>query len=657
MSAHKLDSWANIFFWLVCALLLLVPIGLGSVFVSSDLGLFYLPLYKIFSHSIQTGLGIPFWCHDIFNGFYLHAEGQLGMLHPLQWLIFRIFPFVWAYDLTRVLPFVFAYVGMRVFCGAHSKLIPVRNMLSVVFAFNPFFLNHFVHTNMVFSLAHLPLLLYFSHGVAGTASGLRNILVCAILLGSVFLIGHPQSALLMCGICLLHSVLLVREKLLGHFAGMLAACVIALGIGAVQILPTVDLYLHSARQEITSGFATSWSLHPGNLAQILFPFVFNNFYLEYGTFLPVLLLAGSIIYFKEKSLSEMGRFRIFLVTLFLAGLAMAMGKYFYLDWLVSHVPFFRVPARYYFCSVFAVVLAAGFGYSKIVEAGRIEDLYRSYRYLFVVGILLSIMLLLADKLFNLAPLTTYWWISLFAFIPLLVPARAHPSLFLGICLIVASIEMVAYASHTRNFLVQKIDTYVASSPISKLAAVGASIGEKVATTDNRATLLGFRMSSGYVGLAPMTNKEKSHSHPGINWKFSPKKGWESVRKDISVAWLKADSGILVPISSTSFMVEHKTNNKLGFVTDFHKDSLIVLDVSYYSGWKAGIDKIKILPVQDHNGLIAFIAPPGRHNIELRFVPDSLRLGAVISGLFVFISFVAFLFCRGSSPITARSAKI
>src|SRR5262245_49292501 len=67
------------------------PMLCGRVYTADDLGAFHLPLRSFYADQLVRGE--PFdWCPDLYCGFYLTGEGQVGTYHPLHVLLYRVFP-------------------------------------------------------------------------------------------------------------------------------------------------------------------------------------------------------------------------------------------------------------------------------------------------------------------------------------------------------------------------------------------------------------------------------------------------------------------------------------------------------------------------------------------------------------------------------------
>src|SRR5918993_2306511 len=99
----------------LCSLALLLPLAwpllTGRVFVFDDLGVFHVPLRHLYAEALRSGDSL-LWTPSLFSGFYLHGEGQAGMLHPVHLLLYGALPLGVAFNLEFLASYVFGFAGM-----------------------------------------------------------------------------------------------------------------------------------------------------------------------------------------------------------------------------------------------------------------------------------------------------------------------------------------------------------------------------------------------------------------------------------------------------------------------------------------------------------------------------------------------------------------
>lgn len=86
------------------------------------------------------------------------------------------------------------------------------------------------------------------------------------------------------------------------------------------------------------------------------------------------------------------------------------------------------------------------------------------------------------------------------------------------------------------------------------------------------------------------------------------------------------------------------NRQVDLATQLKEKSLVVLSDSYYPGWKAYIDGVETKIYAANINSRAVVAPAGDHNIEYRYRPKNIQIGALISisSIIVLIGIFKFL---------------
>ena len=105
------------------------------------------------------------------------------------------------------------------------------------------------------------------------------------------------------------------------------------------------------------------------------------------------------------------------------------------------------------------------------------------------------------------------------------------------------------------------------------------------------------------------------------------------------------------IDNNSAIITDKSNHGLKLRTITNNDSFLVINKSYYPGWKATLDNKPALIHQVNINQQGIVIPPGNHHIHLYYKPDSLRIGLIISATGYLIMFLGlFLFANKSLNI-------
>jgi hypothetical protein len=299
----------------------------GQVFVERDTYLFYYPVYQWYASQLQEG-HLPLWFPQMFSGYPLLADGETGMYYPLHWLFFGLLPTPSAFIALRVLHLALVGAFMYVWMRALRLQRLAALLAGLTFAYGSFLVGQLHHENLLRTAVWLPLVLCWAE-LAFRRSGRARwlcLLAGGATLGVQLTALHVQPALMTLMALGLYTAFRalwppvaspavssrpaappnageVRANLAGFRArigpGTLAACrlyaawlgrrvllgvqvlgtIVGLGIALAlaQLLPLYELGMQSFRGEgVPFAFATTYSLHPSQLATLLFPYFFRG---------------------------------------------------------------------------------------------------------------------------------------------------------------------------------------------------------------------------------------------------------------------------------------------------------------------------------------------------------------------------------------------
>jgi hypothetical protein len=367
------------------ALLCFWPLLLGRHFLYADLGNFHLPLRIFYAEGLASG-AVPLWLPNLFCGYFLHGEGQVGMFHPIHLLLYRALPLGPAFALECTLAFPFALLGMTLFLRRFA--LPAAAALGggVAFGFSTFLLVRYTHVNVVAVLAHMPWLLLLVDIALRTRHPrvFRNCCVgLSLLVASQILVGYPGAFVfssLYVGLFALPLWWRRRDPL--RLAGLLVAGGAGLLIGAVQGLPTLESFGESMRAGSSLEARFAQSLHPWNLLQPLAPYLFRQrvfqiespnpveqtFYL--GAMLPV---AVAWLLARRRALGGARKGLLALALASAVSIVLALGSYGGLLWVFAELPLLgqlRVPARFTLLLHLASAVALALAYADLLRVSR-----------------------------------------------------------------------------------------------------------------------------------------------------------------------------------------------------------------------------------------------------------------------------------------------
>lgn len=532
----RLALWAS----LVLLAAMAWPMARGRVHTHDDLGGFHLPLRAFYAE--RLGRGEPWdWMPQLFGGFYVTGEGQLGAYHPLHLVLYRGLPLPAAFELELLLSYPFMFVGAWLWLRRRLGPSEAAMLGALVWTFSSFNLLRFVHPNAVAVTAHVGWLLWAidlavaerGTGPSGSKERGRSalaprlaLIAVALLTGSQLLLGYPQyvwfSLLVEAGWA---TILLWqrRYRVAATALWLVWAKIVGLLLAAVQVLPTIDALAHSTRMAAGPQAAEVGAVDPLDLVQVVGPYLFRDracqfpaheFPLYFGA-VPLMLAAWLL-----SRRSRWGAMRAWILAaaaLAAAAGILSLGRAGILGWILESAPVvgtFRCPARYLVLAHLAVAALAAMAFVRLSKFRRARR--ESFRLLWTI-LALSVAaatwaLVARHRLPIAAPKYVLAGPVLLAIAAWLV-ARAERGArwALGALVLLAAADQGAYGlgyaiwRHTHP-LAEFIDL-AARAPIPEPVAcpAGADLHPDQPTlgAENAIVLAGWRRMDGYAGLEPM----------------------------------------------------------------------------------------------------------------------------------------------------------
>jgi hypothetical protein len=259
----------------------------GPIYYGTDTLTFYYPLTEWAAVWIREGY-LPRWTPVIFGGYPLMADGEIGLLHPLNLLLLATLPVEIAYAWHRALHSLIAATGAYTLARSIGAGRIGSAIGALSFAYCSFMVGHLQHDNIIRTAVWLPWLLVAAERAlrAEGPARVRWTLAGALVLGIQGLGVHVQPLLL--SLLMLGAYVLVgplggarnAESLLAYLRSraLVGGCMVVLGLAlaCVQLLPLLLLGLRSTRPGLaTYAYATSYSVSPPQLLTLLFPFAFH----------------------------------------------------------------------------------------------------------------------------------------------------------------------------------------------------------------------------------------------------------------------------------------------------------------------------------------------------------------------------------------------
>lgn len=352
------------------------------ILARGDTFLYFYPYWHAAAAALADGR-VPFWNPAVFMGAPLLANSQAGFFYPFNWPFWLLLETPYAASASIILHVLIAafgtyLVGRRVLSLSRSGAL----VAAASFAFGGYLTAQVEHINQLQGLSWLP---WFFLAAALAARGTRrawllSTLATAALFALQLLAGHTQTTFITAVallVWLLAGVIGSRflpnsrpagkpqqtRVLFSPFAALLAGGLLAVGLAAIQLLPTLELMRYSSREGgLLPNEVMSFSLPPQLLAHSMLPLYGQSLFTEYVAFLPLVILALAFIGGWQWRIRE-GVFPA--LTLSLTGLFLSLGAYNPLYWLLARLPgfsFFRAPARWLVLAALGLSLLAGIGW-------------------------------------------------------------------------------------------------------------------------------------------------------------------------------------------------------------------------------------------------------------------------------------------------------
>jgi hypothetical protein len=369
------DEWftpwrfTGLLFLLILAAYPDVMLGKNSFFYR-DYGYFGYPLAHYHRDAFWRG-ELPFWNSLSNCGLPYLAQWNTMTLYPLS-LIYLLLPMPWALGYFCIGHLILGGAGM--YCLAHRWTGNrfASTIAGLGYALNGLTLHSLMWPNNIAALGWMPFVVLFAE--KGVREGGRP-LVLAALVGTVQMLAGAPEIILFTWLLAAACCLTMRETPLrvrcGRFA--LAGLLVAM-LAAAQLLPFIDLLLHSQRDQ---SFATNtWAMPAWGWANLLVPLFHctpsivgvysqdaqqwtSSYYAGIG--MTAMALLGALRWRERRSLL------LSLAALFalLLALGSAGGIYTGLKQVFPFLGMVRYPIKFVVVAIFALPLLAAIGVARL----------------------------------------------------------------------------------------------------------------------------------------------------------------------------------------------------------------------------------------------------------------------------------------------------
>lgn len=346
------------------------------VFVSTDLGYYFMPPKYLYTYVIKT-FEIPLWNPHNFSGLPLMATLQPGVFYPPN-ILYLLLPFNIAWNWLIILHFTFSGISMFYlirYIGGSKK---AAFLSSIIFMLSGYLYSNHCILSYFIAITWGPIIILFSQKLS-EAHGQKNIVILSFLFAIQFFAGAPeislQTFLLICfftffplKIC--KEDVSFKSKIKNLFLFLMLSFLLT----SIQLIPFYELKNLSIRNEgISYKDATIWSLGFCDLLQFFLAgfrdYHFDKtFYLLKQSYFKTLYFGATPFIFSSIYFMTKDKRRFILIILIAFSLLLSFGKNTPIYKFIHYIPIFnsiRYPVKFIFIFVFIITITTGLGFDKL----------------------------------------------------------------------------------------------------------------------------------------------------------------------------------------------------------------------------------------------------------------------------------------------------
>lgn len=437
LAPKEIPLWVVIPFFILLTVIFFWEQLVGNSFFWEDFVEYVLPVQTFAARELAKG-NLPFWNPYAFVGMPFLADIQVGFFYPLNRLIsiFNPGPDTLPVAITQIVIMIHFLISLINFyiLSRYFKISSIGSIIGAVsYTFSMLLVCHVIHPMIVYHLSWLPLILFFFIKAILEKKFYHSI-ISGIIFGFVALSGHPQTTLYISLLLLIiflwffigsffskDIISLTREEnlkskpllIIKTILLALVPIIVALGIFAIQFLPSRELASLSQRNEITYEIANEGSLQFKHIYASVVPKIFGyvdgqnernpTYYLKWEGNFQRHFYWETTYYFGLTALI-LGMIAIFasfknnLIKLFtfiaVFGFLYALGKGGIIFDIFYNFPMFgsfRNPARIMFFTILAFSLLAGLGFDLIWSKVKEKRLLIAILVALIIPLLISIL--------------------------------------------------------------------------------------------------------------------------------------------------------------------------------------------------------------------------------------------------------------------------
>ncbi len=643
---------------------------------------------------------IPLWNHYNYCGYPFLANPQTQVFYPFSIIFYILNDFVLGYKIFIILHFLLAFIFMFMLLRSKKIKIVPAILGSIVWSFNGYIISRIEFLSVLATIVWLPLIIFLFDKIKTIK--LKKIILFSIIISIQFLAGHTQMWFYSMSFLLFYAIYkCLEQKTNSYILTFIIAIILSSMISAVQLLPTLEFFIHSIRAgEDIKNFGLKYedsklgSLSLKDLINFIYPFnwkfYFQNtsskwvltitnywWYTFYVGAISIVLFFIGII--KYKNLKE----KIFYISLTCLIIFYALGdNFFFFKLLYKILPLirvFRYPATALYIILFIICLFASYGlqyltfmlpkYKKFLYIITIFCFFELYFYNLEITMLLPKSILkekneITNSLikkynqdlfkfrFMLTPLTqklatTSYGNNLYEAI-----ANYRDKLFGNINIEYKLFNFQGQDIELKNYV--KFKNFVYSRKSLDEAVPFLSIANV------KYIMSAIEQKNGYLKLVDNLSYMKIYENPyalpiiypveNIILETNLEKSLEimgKLNKDIlntSIVHnckLENYENFLIR-QRTSNVILHNIkymNNKIAIKLTTYKQTFFVLSKNFYPGWKCKIDNKHTKIYHTNIFMSGILVPEGTHEVLFYYSPLTFKIGTILTLATIFLSIV------------------
>ncbi|MBI5123518.1 YfhO family protein [Candidatus Roizmanbacteria bacterium] len=330
--------------------------------------------YRLLTADLLKNFELPLWNPYNGSGMPLMATMHSGFLNPFNVLFIFLSPHLgWSWHI--IIQFILLCIFTYLYCRS-IKLNPIASLLSSsIFALSGFVIVRLIFGEYIYVIACLPLLLYLIESFVQNSKS-KKIFFLPLSIFFIFISGQPQMIfyILITAIC----YAIYKIKNIRFLLFFFLQVIFGIGLSAIQLLPTFELYQNANITTESSRFIFSRFLLPlQHLITIIIPNYFGNQatynYWGTGDYIETITAIGSIpCFFVFLSLwtknKEHKTLKNFYIIILLITIISTLGFFATRSFFSLPIPILStgIPSRIFVLTSFSMAILAGIGFEKLV---------------------------------------------------------------------------------------------------------------------------------------------------------------------------------------------------------------------------------------------------------------------------------------------------